>query len=138
MRIRIRTSQLILSTPTYSRPATFSGTVLIHSSTIQLEAVSTVKYAPRCTTSIRAENNLARATGKTVVTPGHGPVGGKTDLTMFRDVLVEVRDKVMALKKQGRSLSETVAARPGARYDAEWGQGFVSSTVFVGLVYQGV
>jgi len=57
---------------------------------------------------------------------------------MFRDVLVEVRDKVMALKKQGRSLSEILAARPGVRYDAKWGQGFVSSSLFVGLVYQGV
>jgi glyoxylase-like metal-dependent hydrolase (beta-lactamase superfamily II) len=85
-----------------------------------------------------AEINLARATGNTVVIPGHGPVGGKTDLTMFRDVLVEVRDKVMALKKQGRSLPEIVAARPGGRYDAQWGQGFVSPDTFVGLVYQGV
>jgi glyoxylase-like metal-dependent hydrolase (beta-lactamase superfamily II) len=85
-----------------------------------------------------AEINLARATGKTIVISGHGPVGGKTDLTMFRDVLVEVRDKVMALKKQGRSLPEIVAARPGGRYDAAWGQGFVSPSVFVGLVYQGV
>ena len=57
---------------------------------------------------------------------------------MFRDVLVEVRDKVMALKKQGRSLSDILAARPGVRYDAKWGQGFVSSSLFVGLVYQGV
>ena len=57
---------------------------------------------------------------------------------MFRDVLVEVRDKVIALKKLGRSLPEIVSARPGARYDAQWGQGFVSSSVFVGLVYQGV
>jgi hypothetical protein len=56
---------------------------------------------------------------------------------MFRDVLVEVRDKVIALKKLGRSLPEIVSARPGARYDAQWGQGFVSSS-FVGLVYQGV
>jgi hypothetical protein len=53
---------------------------------------------------------ILRATGKTVVIPGHGPVGGKADLTMFRDVVVEVRDKVMALKKQARSLSETIAA----------------------------
>jgi hypothetical protein len=31
---------------------------------------------------------------------------------MFRDVLVEVRDKVMALKKEGRSLPEIAAANP--------------------------
>jgi hypothetical protein len=77
-------------------------------------------------------------TGKTVVIPGHGPVCGKTELTTFRDVLVEMRAKVAALKKQGRSLPETVAARPGARYDAEWGKAFIDSEWFVGLMYQGV
>lgn len=88
--------------------------------------------------SVEAARASAARSSITVVIPGHGPVGGKPDLTMFRDVLVEVRDKVMALKKQGRSLSETIAARPGARYDAQWSQGFVSSSAFVGLVYQGV
>ena len=77
-------------------------------------------------------------TGKTVVIPGHGPVGGKTELRRFCDVLVEMRDRIAALKKQGRSLPEIVAARPGARYDAEWGQAFIGPSAFVGLVYQGV
>jgi hypothetical protein len=77
-------------------------------------------------------------TDKTVVIPGHGPVGGKTDLTLFRDVLIEVRNKVMALKEQGRSLPEIVATKPAARYDAHWGHGFVSPSEFVRLVYQGI
>ena len=77
-------------------------------------------------------------TSKTIVIPGHGAVGGKTDLTLFRDVLVEIRDKVAALKKQGKPLPEVISAKPGARYDAEWGKLFQNPSDFVALVYQGV
>ena len=77
-------------------------------------------------------------TGKTIIIPGHGSVGGKADLILFRDVLVEIRDKVAALKKQGKSLPDVVAAKPGARYDAVWGNLFQNPSDFVALVYQGV
>ncbi len=85
-----------------------------------------------------AESNIATVTDKTIVVPGHGAVAGKADLILFRDVLVEIRDKVAALKKQGKPLPEVVAAKPGARYDAEWGNLFQNPSDFVALVYQGV
>jgi len=85
-----------------------------------------------------AEANLAKVTDKMIVIPGHGAVGGKADLMLFRDVLVDIRDKVATLKKQGKSLAEVVAAKPGARYDAEWGNLFMSPAAFIALVYQGV
>src|ERR1700688_1353147 len=73
-----------------------------------------------------AEANLAKVTDKMIVIPGHGAVSGKADLILFRDVLIGIRDKVAALKKQGRSMEEIVAAKPGARTDAEWGQSFIN------------
>jgi glyoxylase-like metal-dependent hydrolase (beta-lactamase superfamily II) len=85
-----------------------------------------------------AEANLAMATDKTIVISGHGAIGARTDLVLFRDVLVEIRDKVAALKKQGRSLPEVVAAKPSAGYDAEWGNLFMTPSAFLALVYQGV
>jgi glyoxylase-like metal-dependent hydrolase (beta-lactamase superfamily II) len=85
-----------------------------------------------------AEANLAKVDEKTIVIGGHGAVGSKADLVLFRDVLVEIRDKVSTLKKQGRSLADIVASKPGARYDAEWGNRFIDGGWFVGLVYQGV
>ena len=85
-----------------------------------------------------AEANLAMATDKTIVISGHGAVGARADLVLFRDVLVEIRDKVAALKKQGRSLPEVVAVKPSARYDAEWGNLFMTPSAFLALVYQGV
>jgi glyoxylase-like metal-dependent hydrolase (beta-lactamase superfamily II) len=85
-----------------------------------------------------AEANLAKVTDKMIVIPGHGEVGGKADLVLFRDVLVEIRDKVAVLKKQGRSLDEVIAAKPSARTDEEWGKGFINPGRFLALVYQGV
>jgi len=85
-----------------------------------------------------AEANIAKTTDKTIVIPGHGAIGAKADLILFRDVLVEIREKVAALKKQGKSLPEAVAAKPGARYDGEWGKLFQNPSDFVALVYQGL
>jgi glyoxylase-like metal-dependent hydrolase (beta-lactamase superfamily II) len=85
-----------------------------------------------------AETNIAKVTAKTIVIPGHGAVGSKLDLVLFRDVLVEIRDKVAALKKQGKPLPEVIAAKPGLRYDAQWGRLFQNPADFVALVYQGV
>ncbi len=86
-----------------------------------------------------AEANLAKVSASTIVIPGHGAVTtGKADLTLFRDVLAEAREKVAKLKKQGRTLEEVIAAKPTAPYDAEWGQSFQTPKSFLGWVYQGV
>jgi glyoxylase-like metal-dependent hydrolase (beta-lactamase superfamily II) len=85
-----------------------------------------------------AEANLRAFTGKTMFIPGHGPVGGRAEVTEFRDMLVDVRDKVAVMKKQGRSLSDVVGAKPTAAYDAKWGQFLVTPAMFTGLVYAGV
>jgi glyoxylase-like metal-dependent hydrolase (beta-lactamase superfamily II) len=89
--------------------------------------------------TIRAtEVNIAKVTDKMIVIPGHGDVGGKADLILFRDVMVEIREKVAALKKKGMSLQEVIAAKPSARTDEEWGHGFIDPNRFLALVYQGV
>ena len=84
------------------------------------------------------EKNLAVVGAKTIIIPGHGPVGDKAQLTQYRDVLVFARDKVAVLKKQGKTLAEVVAAKPTAAYDEKWGGGFLGAASFIGLVYQGV
>jgi glyoxylase-like metal-dependent hydrolase (beta-lactamase superfamily II) len=85
-----------------------------------------------------AEENVARVTDKTIVIPGHGPIGDKAGLVAFRDMLVVVRGKVAALKKQGKSLQEAVAAKPTADYDAKWGGFVIDGNTFTSLVYAGV
>ncbi len=88
---------------------------------------------------IRAtETNLTIATNKTIIIPGHGPVGNKAGLTEYRDMLVAIRNNVAELKKQGKSLAETIAAKPTAAYDTKWGQFLMTPAIFTGLVYSGV
>jgi glyoxylase-like metal-dependent hydrolase (beta-lactamase superfamily II) len=85
-----------------------------------------------------AEQNLRVVTDKTIVIPGHGPIGNKAGLAEFRDMLVTIRGNVAMLKKQGKSLSETIAAKPTAAYDAKWGQFLITPAMFIELVYSGV
>jgi glyoxylase-like metal-dependent hydrolase (beta-lactamase superfamily II) len=88
---------------------------------------------------IRAtQANVAKVTDKMIVIPGHGAVANKSQLVFYRDLLVGARDKVAALKKQGKSLDEIVAAKPTAATDPEWGNGFRSPKDFIGDVFQGV
>ncbi len=86
-----------------------------------------------------AEANLAAVGDSTIVIPGHGPpASNKAELERYRDMLVAVRERVAALKRQGRSLDETVAQRPTAEFDAEWGRFAVTPALFTKLVYAGV
>jgi glyoxylase-like metal-dependent hydrolase (beta-lactamase superfamily II) len=86
-----------------------------------------------------ADANVAAVTGNTIVIPGHGnPVSNKAELAAYRDMLVAIRDNVADLKKQGRSVDETIAAKPTAAFDAKWGQFVITPAFFTHLVYQGV
>ena len=85
-----------------------------------------------------AEANVARATDKTIVIPGHGPIGNKAQLIEFCDMLVTIRERVAALKKQGKSRDEVVAEKPTADYDAKWGGFVINGDFFAKLVYAGV
>jgi glyoxylase-like metal-dependent hydrolase (beta-lactamase superfamily II) len=82
--------------------------------------------------------NLSVVTPNTIIIPGHGPVGNKAGLSEYHDMLVAIRGNVARLKKQGKSLEETIAAKPTAAYDAKWGQFLMSPAIFTTLVYSGV
>jgi len=71
----------------------------------------------------------------TKVVPGSGPVGNKSDLTKFRDMLVTARDRVQKLKTSGRSLQAAIAAKPLADLDPVWGNGILRGDEFVQVVY---
>lgn len=89
--------------------------------------------------AIRAANsNIALSGPRTVVIPGHGPVGDRTALIAFRDMLIAIRSRVAALKAHGKSLAEVQAAHPTAAFDAKWGRSVIDGTLFTALVYRGV
>jgi glyoxylase-like metal-dependent hydrolase (beta-lactamase superfamily II) len=86
-----------------------------------------------------SDANLAATNNDTIIIPGHGqPVSNKKELQEFRDMLVAIRDNVAALKKQGRSRDETVAAKPTAAFDVKWGQFVIDPGFFTKIVYEGV
>lgn len=85
------------------------------------------------------EANLAAATDRTIVIPGHGqPVSNRTELAAYHDMLVTIRHNVAGLKQQGRSIEETVAAKPTAAFDEQWGEFVITPEFFTRLVYKGV
>ncbi len=85
-----------------------------------------------------ADKNVALSTDKTIVIPGHGPVGNRSQLIEYRDMLVAIRGNVAELKRQGKSLAETIAAKPTAAFDAKWGGFVIGPDLFTSLVYRGV
>ena len=82
--------------------------------------------------------SLERVTDKTIIVPGHGPVGNRAQLVEFRDMLVACRENVARLKKQGKSLDEVLAAKPTADYDAKYGGFVIDPAFFTRLIYAGV
>jgi len=84
------------------------------------------------------EANLAATTDKTIIIPGHGhPVSNRAELKAYHDMLAAIYEKVAKLKQQGRSLDETIAAKPTAAFDAKWGQFVIGPDFFTKLVYEG-
>ena len=88
---------------------------------------------------IRACNhNLKVTTDKTIIIPGHGAVGNRRQLMEFRDMLVTIKENVSKLKKSGRSLKETIAAKPTAAFDAKYGNFVLDGAFFTRIVYADV
>lgn len=83
-------------------------------------------------------SSLKLVTDKTIIVPGHGPVGNRAQLIEFRDMLVGIRDNVSRLKQQGKTLDEVIAARPTAAYDAKFGGFVIDPVFFTRLVYAGL
>ena len=62
---------------------------------------------------------IAFAKDDTKIVPGHGPLGTKAMIREYRQMLVDVRERIQKLKAAGKSEDEVVAAKPNADYDAK-------------------
>ncbi|OFE13164.1 hypothetical protein PHACT_08430 [Pseudohongiella acticola] len=57
----------------------------------------------------------------TKIIPGHGLDVVKRDaLVAFRDMIVDIQGKVLAMIRDGKKLEEVMAAQPTSAYDAQW------------------
>jgi cyclase len=82
-----------------------------------------------------SERALKIANAQTRIIPGHGPLSDRAGLEKYRTMLATVRDTVAALKKKGSTLAEVQAAKPTAKFDADWGKGMMQPDAFVALVF---
>lgn len=80
---------------------------------------------------------ISMAGPDTKVIPGHGlEVVGRAEMQEFRDMIVDVRDRVYTMIREGKHLDEVMAENPTDQYDARWGQEESWTAVdFVPLVY---
>jgi cyclase len=73
---------------------------------------------------------------ETMIIAGHGPAGKKVDLQGYLAMIRTVHDRVLALKKGGKSVDEAVTAKPTADLDELWGGGWIKGDQFVEFVYR--
>lgn len=57
----------------------------------------------------------------TIIIPGHGDVSTREDVMAFRDMILDVVDRVRPLVERGMTFEQISAAAPTASYDAQWG-----------------
>ncbi len=80
---------------------------------------------------------LSLVDDKTKIVPGHGPVGGKSELAAVKEMLAAVRDKLKPLIVSGASLEEIQAKKPLADLDEKWGQRMMHGSNIVHMIYAG-
>lgn len=85
-----------------------------------------------------SDRNLRAVDNQTLIVPGHGSAGKKAQLVEYDEMLRVMEERISTLKKQGRSVEETIAAKPSASFDGKWGHGLVQPDAFVELMYAGV
>ena len=82
-----------------------------------------------------ADRVLAVADANTKIIPGHGPLGDRAALQTYRTMLATIRDRIRQAVAAGRTLEQVQAAKPTAEFDAVWGNGRITPTLFVEMLY---
>ena len=78
---------------------------------------------------------LAHTAEQTKIVPGHGPVAMRANLQEYRDMLVQVRQRVKDFIAAGKTMDEVVTAAPTKDFDARWASGYVTPEVFTKMIF---
>src|SRR5258708_10484134 len=78
---------------------------------------------------------LAEIGEQTTIIPGHGPVATRADLQDYRDMLLQVRQRVKDLIAAGKTMDEVVRDAPTNDFDSKWASGSVTPEVFTKMVF---
>jgi len=71
----------------------------------------------------------------TKIIPGHGPTVDRTAVTMHRDMLLVVKDRIAKLIDQGKTQDEVLAAKTTTDFDAKVPNSAETTQRFVTQVY---
>src|SRR5262249_39013197 len=84
------------------------------------------------------EKVLATVAPDGKIIPGTGPLSSVADLRAFHAMLQESVAVVEAGIKSGKSLDDLKKAKPLAKFDKQWGGGFLKTDDFVEELYKGL
>lgn len=73
--------------------------------------------------------------GDTTIIPGHGPLSNKADLETYLKMLTDVKAAMTPMVSSGKSRADVVAANPLGELGETWGNGFMKTDVFTGIVF---
>lgn len=76
---------------------------------------------------------IAMIDSETKVIPGHGPMSNKAEMVAYRAMIGEAVKRVEALRDEGKTLEEAVAAKPLA--DMGRNEGFIRDDAFVTAIW---
>ena len=76
---------------------------------------------------------IAMIDSETKVIPGHGPMSNKAEMVAYRAMIGEAVKRVEALRDEGKTLEEAVAAKPFA--DMGRNEGFIRDDAFVTAIW---
>jgi len=81
------------------------------------------------------EKALNLVNEESVIIPGHGPLSKMADLEKYLAMLNEVKQIMLPLVKSGQTRDEVIAAKPLRSMGVMWGNGFMKTDVFTGIVF---
>jgi glyoxylase-like metal-dependent hydrolase (beta-lactamase superfamily II) len=74
----------------------------------------------------------------TKIIPGHGPLSDRRQLIAYRDMLIQIRDRIKTAITDGQTLEQIIASKPLSNFDATWGKGFLDPQTFIRIVHSGM
>jgi len=79
---------------------------------------------------------LTLISAKTKIIPGHGPLAYKADLEKSNVMLVDAKNLITSLIKEGKTEDQVVELNPLAKYHDDWNWGFITTEKMTRQVYK--
>jgi len=82
-----------------------------------------------------AATALAIVDDNTKIIPGHGPLAKKTDLEKYHSMMLDVQSAMQPALASGKTRDEVLAVNPLENIGKIWGNGFMKTEVFTGILF---